>query len=385
MTDVTVVIPVAPYHEAVAAEAAASCFAQTVRPTVIAVYDRHRRGAGWARNEGVRRVQTPYVVFLDADDSIAPEFIETCLRYVPAKGYVYTDWREDKADGDIIKMAPTNPFTNGTYHVITTLLKTVDVLKVGGFDPELPAAEDTDFYMKLRAAGICGVHVPQALFHYRRGGQRANTFVNGPAYASTMDLINKRYGGNPMGCCGPNIPVDMVPANDEQPGDVLVMATWSGNHVELGRITGRRYPRTGNGKTLYVSPADQQARPDLFRLVDTAPLDMPAQPSASDDEVLILNNPVDGVEGIASALFPQQPPAQPDVMTAEQLAATLPAPATPDVAKVAELTAAQKRKLKKEEQKAQAASTAAVATPPEETADEASSTEKEGTDEASSQ
>jgi hypothetical protein len=350
MTDVSVVIPVAPYHEAVAVEAAASCFAQTIRPTVIVVRDHNRRGAAWARNEGLRRVQTSYVVFLDADDVIDPAFIETCLRSISSSRYVYTDWKEDKADSTILKSAPTNAWTQGSYHVVTTLLYTSDVLKVGGFDTSLPAAEDTDFYMKLVFAGVCGIHLPQPLFHYRRGGQRANAFVNSPAYAPTMALINKRYGGKPMGCCGPNVPVDMVPANDQQPGDVLVMATWGGNHIERGRITGRMYPRTGNSKTLYVHPADQQARPDLFRLVEETPSPMPAQAPAADEDVIVFDeNTVVGADGIAAALHPQ--PKAGAVMTADELAATLPAKVQPDAAKVVQLSA----KQKKAEEKRQAA------------------------------
>src|SRR5688572_12844268 len=102
MADVSAVIPIGPGHEAVADKAIASVQAQTIPVDIVTVRDEHRLGPGWARNEGLRRVQTTFVVFLDADDWIEPEFVERCLAAWKPNRYVFTDWY----DGEGVKRAP---------------------------------------------------------------------------------------------------------------------------------------------------------------------------------------------------------------------------------------------------------------------------------------
>ena len=75
MGDVSIVIPVATYHKDLAARALASVQVQTAPCIPIVIQDTEGRGAGWARNQGLAQVQTPYVVFLDADDEITPTFV----------------------------------------------------------------------------------------------------------------------------------------------------------------------------------------------------------------------------------------------------------------------------------------------------------------------
>jgi glycosyltransferase involved in cell wall biosynthesis len=66
--------------------------AQTVDCAIETLVDYGGRGAGWARNRLLERVSTPFVVFLDADDYIEPNFVERCLAVWQPGRYVYTDW-----------------------------------------------------------------------------------------------------------------------------------------------------------------------------------------------------------------------------------------------------------------------------------------------------
>lgn len=276
----TFVIPTAPYHEAIVQRAVASCLAQTLTCSVVVVYDHDRRGTGWARNQGLRRVQTPFVTFLDADDTLEPTFAEDTLRAYEGRHYVYTDWVETD-----VKAAPDCPWRFGTHgadshHIVTALVPTAWARYVGGFDEQLPGDEDGEFYMHLTRAGLCGRRLAKPLVHYHDGGLRARKFIFGDTstfgagehFERVVRIIRERYGEKPMPCCGENENFPDIPLGEAQPGDVLAKVLWMGNHRERGSSTGRLYPRTGNGATLWVHPNDIDAAPHLFaRVVEMPP------------------------------------------------------------------------------------------------------------------
>ena len=293
MFDVTVVIPIGPQHEAIAERAIASVQAQTVATALIEVHDQSGNGAGWARNQGLAQVTTDYVVFLDADDYLEPTFVERALASRQKFRYLYTDWYEDGA----VKSAPDKPWCGGTWHIITTLIPTQWVRQLGGFDEQLPGAEDTDFYLKLATARLCGQHLAEPLVHYTKDGGRGRAFVTGPDHDRVMQEITRRYTGK-MGCCGGGTQ-NLPPAGERQPGDVLVFAIWGGNQRLRGRATGRMYPRTGNGKQLWIDPRDLAAMPDKFAAV--------VEPAVDDPLVL------DGVAAFANAVMREAQPLAADV------------------------------------------------------------------------
>lgn len=73
-----------------------------------------------------------------------------------------------------------------------------------------------------------------------------------------------------MGCCGNEVNTHNQPGNEPQSGDVLASAVYMGNRREWGRVTGRLYPYTGNGKLLYVDPRDIEAAPQHWQAVTQA-------------------------------------------------------------------------------------------------------------------
>lgn len=341
---VTVIIPCSPPHEYLLPRALISCTAQTVSVDTIVVRDTKRRGPGWARNVALQRVTTEYVVFLDADDELAPTFVERCLVAVQSNGYVYTDWKQ----GDTVIEAPCRPWTNQTWHVVTTLLRTEDVRRVGGFDETLVGAEDTEFYVKLWTSGVCGKRVREPLFIYHEGGERGRTTRFGPQLKSIQDLISQRYGGIAMAencnSCGGDTPTPTTPpAGEKQLNDVLAQATWGGNRQERGRVTGRLYPRTGNGKQVWVDARDVDAMPHLFRRVRNEmppPLPTP-QPVVSrkptmtvlDPDAIELEQPETDMRALAEAML--GPLGKPEPMKHSQ--PVDPVAARPNVARVRQL------------------------------------------------
>lgn len=224
-------------------------------------------GPAVIRNALLAQVETPFVVFLDADDWVEPAFTQATLSVWKPGCYVYTDWYED----DRVKRAPARPWcVDQQWHVITALLPT-EAARAIGFDERLPGAEDTAFYWQLVRRGICPLHLPRPLFHYGDGGCRSRAFLNRDDHLQWIQYITQRYGGR-MGCCGGEANVNgTVIMNAPEPGDVLAITLWYGNRRERGRVTGRLYPRAGNGAALWVAPADIAAAPHLWQALAETP------------------------------------------------------------------------------------------------------------------
>jgi hypothetical protein len=241
---------------------------QAAPAALIVIHDTDRRGPGWGRNQGIMQASTPYVLFLDADDWLVPDAIQR-LEAAAAGwgGYVYGDW----IIGDVVHRSPDpcRAWRHGTRNVVTALVPTAAARKVGGFDEALPGAEDTDFYLKLITAGICGRHIDYPVLNYRPEGERGREYVTSGARDRVHALINARYGIRRiiMGCCGqPDKP--QTPPEPIEDG-VLVTPVWHGNRGVVGGATGRNYGRQSAPKTFYIDRRDLEAMPHLYRRVQT--------------------------------------------------------------------------------------------------------------------
>lgn len=261
----TIIIPIAPHHQALAARALESARAQTVTCDVYQVFDHDLRGAGWARNYGAAQCDTDFVVFLDADDVLTPTFVEACLAAYEAPRYVYTSW----LCGESLRKPNLCVSVDSDYHshLVTTLYPTAIFKALGGFDESLTGHEDVDFYLRSHRHGICGTHLDEPLLHYTEHGWRSKIFNERADKKAVMDDVRLRNGGQLtiMACC--NQPGEKAQINPGQQveGDVLATTLWAGMHSEVGHVTGRVY-NGGSGSSVYIDPRDVAATPHLFQV-----------------------------------------------------------------------------------------------------------------------
>jgi glycosyltransferase involved in cell wall biosynthesis len=165
--------------------------AAAARPDVVLIRGANR-GPATARNLGVARARAPYLVFLDADDALAPTFLARTVPILdaePAVGLVHT-WV--RLVGGHVGTWKTGPFAipallaRCTLHV-TCLVRRELVDRVGGFDPAfVETGEDWDLWIRLAAQGVAGREVPEVLAEYHRGAASRDDTARADGGASAV-------------------------------------------------------------------------------------------------------------------------------------------------------------------------------------------------------
>jgi glycosyltransferase involved in cell wall biosynthesis len=132
-------------------------------PTRIRYLFQRNRGAGAARNTGIKNARGRYLAFLDADDVWLSEKLKRqveLLRKDPATGMVYCDNYFIGPDGNEVKgYRRMIELYSGSialqlfnhYLIITSsaLLRKECVEKVGGFREDLTVGEDYDLFLRI--------------------------------------------------------------------------------------------------------------------------------------------------------------------------------------------------------------------------------------------
>lgn len=299
---VTVIIPVGPGHEGYVSQAIESVYGQTYWQWELIVVDDSGSkeltkedfpfariittpggvGAGAARNIGLAGAKGRFVVFLDADDYLHPEYLEKTIRMYSKEGrYVYTDWLS--SDGQPYKCREYSQqelVHNLSIHSIVALIPTVWARDVGGFDETLDSWEDSDFFIKMAIKGYCGVRLDQPLFTYRyqlgkrrEEGVRLEDILKPIFYGRYHDYID----GEKKMCCGKKAPVqpvkqqsDIVAATNGAQMSDMVRVEYLGagaDHTVRSPVTGQFYGRRKRGDVFYVWAQDAEAMPSLFKPV----------------------------------------------------------------------------------------------------------------------
>lgn len=232
---VSVIIPVAEKHLQYLPGALDSLLGQTFRnwevlvitdncaltPDILTVYPfiRHYasqgRGVSEARNTGLAHADAPLVLFLDADDWLAPNALQKLvLKYSQSEGrYVYPDAVGVHQSGKQEALnfpeydAPALFQTN--LHAVTGLMAT-EQARALQFSPFMRGYEDWDFFLRAAIAGYHGVRLAEPLLFIRRETGHFSEMQVEEKRKYKDEYIISHYkefltGAKAMaGCCGGN-------------------------------------------------------------------------------------------------------------------------------------------------------------------------------------
>jgi glycosyltransferase involved in cell wall biosynthesis len=132
-------------------------------------------GVAAARNAGAARADTPFLLFLDADDRLAPgalAALRSALAAEPGAGFAYGDQRFFGDWEGEMRFPPYDPLRLLDRHLIgpTALMRAELVRDTGGYDPAFALYEDWEIWLAALAAGWHGVHVDAITHEYRQHG-----------------------------------------------------------------------------------------------------------------------------------------------------------------------------------------------------------------------
>ena len=148
------------------------CVEQLQGSDLMILHQNHQ-GSAKARNYGIKEATGDYVLFLDADDKLVPDAIETLYHGLlqnehavatlgMAQEFISEEIDAETAVGLAKKEIPFGAFLSGC-----CLVEKDALLKVGFFDTSLDAGETVDWLARLRYSGLPIVELEKITVHRR--------------------------------------------------------------------------------------------------------------------------------------------------------------------------------------------------------------------------
>jgi glycosyltransferase involved in cell wall biosynthesis len=156
-------------------------------------------GVSSARNTGISRARGEYILPLDADDRIAPTYLEKAAAILDARpevGIVYCDeemFGEREGKWDHPEYDPVAELFDNLIHP-AALFRKSDWERVGGYSPSFVYGwEDWDFWVSMTELNKQVSKIPEILYYYRVRSTSRDHSMRLRHKAAMMLLIVSRH------------------------------------------------------------------------------------------------------------------------------------------------------------------------------------------------
>ncbi len=167
----------------------------------VRVLHQANAGPGAARNRGFREARGPYVAQLDADDLLAPTFLEKCLWFLDT--HPHCAWAHTATIGfgeqDYLWLKEFNreELLKENFLVVTSVVRRDAHVAIGGYDEVIRYGhEDWDYWLRMVKHGFTSKAIPEYLsWHRRRADARFAETEGDPARRHAFtDLMRRKHG-----------------------------------------------------------------------------------------------------------------------------------------------------------------------------------------------
>jgi glycosyltransferase involved in cell wall biosynthesis len=171
--------------------------------TVVIADASERRSHGFARNTGARTATGDLLIFVDADDVIAPGYVSALASALGDEEFVAARMDSDKLNEGWRRCARSLPQAEGLAggaapwaYAGTLGIRRGTFERLGGFAEDFPA-EDVDFGIRAHESGVLLTFVSDAVLHYRYPTTLRGFFRQGLSYGFAGAMVQARHEGTP--------------------------------------------------------------------------------------------------------------------------------------------------------------------------------------------
>jgi glycosyltransferase involved in cell wall biosynthesis len=166
---------------------------------------RDRPGAGYARNVAAAASTADRLVFCDADDEVAPDWLEQMMLALDRDRFVAGRLDAAKLNSAAVVRSRTlpqstglqeSPFGPGLPHASAENMGIHHKIfaAIGGFDADVRILEDTDLCWRVQLAGTPLAFAERAVVHVRLRSTFSGMWKQGWGYGHADALLEERYG-----------------------------------------------------------------------------------------------------------------------------------------------------------------------------------------------
>jgi glycosyltransferase involved in cell wall biosynthesis len=168
-------------------------------PNQITFIDQENKGPAEARNLGIGKALGKYILPLDGDDKISPNYISEAVKILesnPEVKVVYCEAEKFGTESGPWKLKPFSlpALAKDNMIFVSSLYRKSDWERCGGYDARMIWGwEDWEFWINVLKGGGQVIKLPITGFYYRVRSNSRRKSVNNLDKKKTIDLINQKH------------------------------------------------------------------------------------------------------------------------------------------------------------------------------------------------